>query len=263
MDPFIIEKDFELLKPDKYTFFVLDRIMRGSPEVLISDHERLIICFSERPFPVWIWTPDDASEEEMERAYQLARENGLVAGEHHFNMKYNLAEYFIRRAARDGLKMKLLVNMFAYDCPEPVRPEAEADGEIYRCEMRDVEELVSFLEMFHNEIGIDQKDAAGYWADAEAFIKAGTMYFWKDAQGRHVASCRYAPNGEMASVNLVFTRPEFRRRHYAENLVYQVTVRAQEAGYVPMLYTDADYAASNACYEKIGYVLRGRLCTVG
>ena len=172
MDPFIIEKDFKLLKPDKYTFFVLDRIMRGSPEVLISDHERLIICFSERPFPVWIWTPDDASEEEMERAYQLAGENGLVTGEHHFNMKYNLAEHFIRRAARDGLKMKLLVNMFAYDCPEPVRPEAEADGEIYRCEMRDVEELVSFLEMFHNEIGIDQKDAAGYRADAEAFIKA-------------------------------------------------------------------------------------------
>lgn len=263
MDPFIIEKDFKLLKPDKYTFFVLDRIMRGSPEVLISDHERLIICFSERPFPVWIWTPDDASEEEMERAYQLAGENGLVTGEHHFNMKYNLAEHFIRRAARDGLKMKLLVKMYAYDCPEPVRPEAEADGEIYRCEMRDVEELVSFLEMFHKEIGIDQKDAAGYRADAEAFIKAGTMYFWKDAQGRHVASCRYAPNGEMASVNLVYTRPEFRRRHYAENLVYQVTVRAQEAGYVPMLYTDADYAASNACYEKIGYVLRGRLCTIG
>ena len=107
--------DSELLKPDKYTFFVLDRIMRGSPEVLISDHERLIICFSERPFPVWIWTPDDASEEEMERAYQLAGENGLVTGEHHFNMKYGLAEHFIRRAARDGLKMKPLVNMFAYE----------------------------------------------------------------------------------------------------------------------------------------------------
>ena len=29
-----------------------------------------------------------------------------------------------------------------------------------------------------------------------------------------------------------------------------------------MLYTDAGYAASNACYERIGYVLRGRLCTV-
>ena len=29
-----------------------------------------------------------------------------------------------------------------------------------------------------------------------------------------------------------------------------------------MLYTDAGYAASNECYRKIGYILRGRLCTV-
>lgn len=69
--------------------------------------------------------------------------------------------------------------------------------------------------------------------------------------------------GNMAAINLVFTRPEFRRKHYAQNLVYQVTKLARDAGYIPMLYTDADYAASNACYEKIGYVLRGRLCTIG
>ena len=29
--------------PDKYTFFVLDRIMDGNPRLLLSDHERLII----------------------------------------------------------------------------------------------------------------------------------------------------------------------------------------------------------------------------
>ena len=27
--------------------------------------------------------------------------------------------------------------------------------------------------------------------------------------------------------------------------------------------TDADYEASNACYKKIGYVLRGKLCSIG
>ena len=54
-------------------------------------------------------------------------------------------------------------------------------------------------------------------------------------------------------------RPEFRRKHYAENLVYRVTKPAIDAGYVPMIYTDAEYTASNACYEKIGYVLRGKL----
>lgn len=79
--------------------------------------------------------------------------------------------------------------------------------------------------------------------DAEVFINAGNMFLWKNG----VASCKFAPNGDMASINLVFTRPEFRRKHYAEN---------------SMLYTDADYIASNACYEKIGYSLRGKLCTI-
>ncbi|MBR3142376.1 MAG: GNAT family N-acetyltransferase [Clostridiales bacterium] len=65
-----------------------------------------------------------------------------------------------------------------------------------------------------------------------------------------------------ASIGLVYTCDEYRRRHYAEHLVYQVTKIAQDAGYLPMLYTDADYAASNACYEKIGYILRGKLCTI-
>ena len=67
----------------------------------------------------------------------------------------------------------------------------------------------------------------------------------------------------MASVGLVYTREEERRKHYAEHLVYNVTMIAKEAGFLPMLYTDADYAASNACYEKIGYIRRGELCTVG
>ena len=38
---------------------------------------------------------------------------------------------------------------------------------------------------------------------------------------------------------------------------------AEAEGCLPMLYTDADYAASNACYEKIGYILRGKLCSIG
>ncbi|MBO7515910.1 MAG: GNAT family N-acetyltransferase [Lachnospiraceae bacterium] len=262
-DTYVDERDYELLEGDKYTFFVLKRIMGGACKLLLSDHERLILCFTGHPFPVWIWTPDDASEEEMEQAYRLAKENDLLDGKHHFNIKYSLAEYFIRRAAEDGSELMIITNMFAYDCLDPVRPDTEVDGGIYRCEMKDLEELVDFLDSFHKELSIDQKDISGYREDAVEFIQTGNMYLWKDAQGYSVASCKYAPTGDMASINLVFTRPAYRRKHYAENLVYQVTMKVKEAGYVPMLYTDADYVASNACYEKIGYVLRGKLCTIG
>ena len=169
----------------------------------------------------------------------------------------------MERAAADGKTLSISMNMFAYDCRTPVRPDKMADGSLHRCSMEDLEELVDFMDLFQKEVGIDQNDHDGYRRDAEAFIRAGTTFFWKNDQGEHVASCKYATDGTMASVNLVFTRPGFRRKHYAQSLVYQVTKMAMDAGYVPMLYTDADYSPSNACYEKIGYVLQGKLCTIG
>lgn len=262
MDKFIDERDYKVLDVDKYTFFVLRRIIGGNCQLLLSDHERLIICFTGNPFPVWIWTPDDASADEMENAYQLVNENFSLNGEVRFNLKNDLAKYFIKRASKEGKKLSISVNMFAYDCPKLIKPDKAALGSIHRCNNEDIDELVDIMDMFHKETGIDIKDCEGYRIDAEAFINSNNMYFWKDEQQHNVASCKFAKNGDMASVNLVFTRLEYRRKHYAENLVYQVSKLAMEAGCVPMLYTDADYVASNACYEKIGYVLRGKLCTI-
>lgn len=263
MDSFVDERDFKILENDKYTFFVLRRIIGGKCELLMTDHERLIICFTNKPFPIWIWTPDDATKEEMEKAYQIAAEHSLLNGEYRFNLKYDLAEFFIEKAAADGKTLSISTNMFTYDCQNLVEPTKIADGSIHRCCSEDLDELVDFLDLFHKEVGIVQKDRDGYRMDTEAFINSGNMYLWKNEQGNNVASCKFVHNGNLASINLVFTRPEYRRKHYAENLVYQVTNLAMEAGYVPMLYTDADYIASNACYEKIGYVLRGKLCTIG
>lgn len=148
-------------------------------------------------------------------------------------------------------------------CRNPVKPAVAADGCMHRCSSENLDELVDFIDLFQKETGIDQNDRDGYRRDAEVFIREGNTFFWKNEQGNHVASCKYAVDGTMASINLVFTHPAFRRKHYAENLVYQVTKLTMDAGYVPMLYTDADYTASNACYEKIGYVLKGKLCTIG
>ena len=263
MDRFADERDLKILENDRYTFFVLRHIIGETCKLLLTDHERLIICYTGHPFPVWIWTPDDASEAEMEKAYQLASEHSLLSGEYRFNLKYDLAKFFIERAAADGNSLSVCMNMFAYDCRNPVKPGKTADGSIYRCSSEDLDELVDLIDLFQKETGIDQNDRDGYRRDAEAFIRAGNTFFWKNEQGVNVASCKYTAGGTMASINLVFTRPEFRRKHYAQNLVYQVTKLAMDAGYVPMLYTDADYAASNNCYEKIGYVLRGKLCIIG
>ena len=70
MDRFVDERDYKLLENDKYTFFVLQRIIGEKCELLLTDHERLIVCFTGNLFPVWIWTPDNASKTEMEKTYQ-------------------------------------------------------------------------------------------------------------------------------------------------------------------------------------------------
>lgn len=262
MENFADERDLLLLEKDKYTFNVLRRVIGGKCKLLLTDHERLMICFTGEPFPVWIWTPDDASAMEMERVYRIAAEHSLLNGKYRLNLKYELADYLIKRAGADGKKFAISSNMFAYDCLFPRKPIDIADGLIHRCVMEDIDELAEFMDLSQKEMGSDQRSHDDNRANAESAINTGNVFFWKNEQGRNVASCKFVPCGNLATVNLVFTRPEFRRKHYAANLVYQVTKIALDAGYVPMLYTDADYIPSNECYKKIGYERRGKICTI-
>ena len=102
MDAFVNEKDFALLARDPYTFAVLDRILRGPCELIRSDHQRLILCHSEAPYPVWLWTPDGLSDAEKERAWDLAAALRPFSAGYRFNMKYELAEYCIERSRQAG-----------------------------------------------------------------------------------------------------------------------------------------------------------------
>ena len=263
MDNHADGRDFSLLRGDRFTFSMLRRIICGDCALLLTDHEKLIICFTGEPFPVWVWTSDNSTGRDMERAYRILGENGLLGGGYHFNAKYDFAEFLIARAAGDGIRLRISEELFAYECPEPVEPGTEADGGIRRCTEDDLDEVVAYLDAFTAEIGHDRRDPETCRKDARDYIASGCMYFWTDPGGNSVATCKYGPPVDgMATVSFVYTRPECRRRHYAENLVYRVTVMVREAGLTPMLYTNAGYAPSNACYSKIGYRLRGGLCTV-
>ncbi len=262
MDFFVNEKDFTQLQKDKYTFAVLDRILRGNCEIVCSDHENLILCHSAARYPVWIWTPDGCTESIKEHAWTLADECRPVSEGYHFNMKYELAEYFIRKAAEKGQKLGVYMQLFAYDCSDLIAPEHAPDGRMYRCTEQDVGEAADLLRLFYNEIGERVPSREICLEKAMEYIGNNAFFIWKNAKGDNVACCSYKCNQGLASLGSVLTLPEYRRRHYAQQLVYEVTKLVHKMGYMPMLYTDADYPASNACYEKIGYKLRGKLCTI-
>lgn len=110
------------------------------------------------------------SAEDIERAYKLADEYSLLDGKHQFNMKYELAKYFIDQVKVDGKDLSILINMFAYDCPTPVAPPEEIGGNIYECQIDDLDELTDFVEMFHEETGVSKTDREGYRKAAEENI---------------------------------------------------------------------------------------------
>lgn len=262
MDAFVNEADFSLLNRDPYTFEVLKRIIRGNCELIYTNHRDLIICHSESAYPVWIWTPDDVSDEIKDNAWTLMSKIRPLTGGFRINLKYDLAEFFIAKASQIEMNVGIITNLFAYDCPSPKQPDVEADGDLYRCTRDDVEEAAQMIPGFYTEIG-DEVPSPSYCAEKmRSYIENNALYFWKNSVGKTVACCSYKTNDRLACLGSVYTFPNERRKHYAQNLVYQVTRVVSELGYMPMLYTDADYRASNSCYEKIGYLLRGKLCTI-
>ena len=262
MDAFVNEKDFEMLAGDRYTFAVLDRVLRKECELIRTDHERLILCHSGSTYPVWIWTPDGLPEAEKEAAWNLAKEFRFVEEGTEIIMKYELADYFMARAKQEGMKVGYKMEMMAYECPKIIAPETPADGELYECTPEDTDEAVRFLSGFFTDADEEAPPYEHRLKKAQEYIGNHAFFLWKKADGTPVACCYYRLNQGLGSVGGVYTMPEYRRRHYAQHLVYSVTKRISEMGYTPMLYTDANYAASNACYQKIGYELRGRVCTI-
>ena len=254
--------DAELLKDDEYTFSVVIRSLGDPCTLTVTDGESFIIMYTVSPYPVWVWTKEGIDEETKRTVWNLCREDFPAEDGFKFNLKYEMAEYFIEQGRAEDLDLGISINMLAYDCPTPRAPERPAPGELYEATDSDLETVVDFMEQFHSELNVDVESRDSYREKAKEILNRQGMFFWKDAGGEFAAMCSFRASGDKASVNEVYTLPSKRRKGFAENLVFAITKKIRDLGLMPLLYTDADYAASNACYIKIGYRERGSICTV-
>ena len=69
------------------------------------------------------------------------------------------------------------MNFFAYDCPKVILPTARVSGHIDVCTEKDVDELTSFLDRFHEEVQVDRKSMEEYREDAENIQEELHMLF--------------------------------------------------------------------------------------
>lgn len=262
MDSFANEKDRELLFPDRYTFNVLLKLLPRENRLLFSDHRDMILCYSEPPYPVWLWTRDNCPDQTIDKAWDLVAEYLPFSEGYRFIMKRDAAEYFIKRGKEAGPALGISMQMFAYDCPSPVKPSVEADGYFYRCTPGDVGEAASLRAEFFRETGEPAPPYEHIVETVRGHIERQSLFFWKDKSGVTVSCCNYKVTDDVGCIGCVLTKREYRRRHYAQNMVYQTAKLINDSGFTPMLYTNAGYLASNACYEKVGFELKGSVCTV-
>ncbi len=244
---------------DKYAFAVLSRILGGACRLTITDGARLIICHSAEPYPVWVWLADDATEQEMNECYRLLKEN-FTLGTHRFNCKHSLAGYIIKRAAEDGVSMSVILNMLAYGCEKAIEPRAK--GQMVAVRLSDLEKAAGYMEDFHNATRLDLTERDSYRERARELILARQLFFLYDPTGEVASMCSYTSVGDISTVSNVYTLPKKRRMGYAARLVYELTEMILSSGNRASIYTDGDYAPSNACYMGIGYEKMGELCTV-
>lgn len=264
---FRYENEIPRVKPSAfplspYTHFVLARILSDVCRLTLTDGQRILLCHSCDPYPVWIWLAHDATDAEKSETFCLARRHlGLGEGRR-FNLEPSLAAYFIERAEKEGRPLRAVTKLLSYSCQSPIRPLYEEDGEIRAAREDEEKESAELLEAFKDELGFDQTDKPAYRQTARTLIAEGRLFFYIDAHGERVAMASYGLHGEMGSINNVYTLPSARRKGYAARLVYGLTQSILSLGKKPLLYTDALYKASNACYEKIGYKREGALVTL-
>lgn len=256
-----VETDVKLLQgDDEITFSVLISLLQRECTDIFTNHESVIVCYSNAPFPVWVWVKDAEQPEDVTAIAQCLKEAFPMEQGHYYNLSYELLEklketdaYFCQAGRKTGLISHRLdaIQEIHHPC----------DGQRCVVQQEDLERLIPIWQDMVFEMEGIQHEAEFCRQKILRHIQRRSLFLWKNEEGETVAITGRGDMGKYSKVNAVYTLPGYRRKGYAINLVHQVTQDILKDGLIPILYTDADYIASNSCYEKIGYRPVGQLCT--
>ena len=253
-----------LLEKDKLPFDVLVNILGSPIEKIITNGTDVIIACSVKMFPVWIWMPDNCSDEKKEEIYQLFKETFVPLTDYRINTKYEMAEYILKRLNEDGFaNSKIMTNVVTYTCEKPVMPSRKPEGYLQRLTSNDYELAVKMIKEASSAIGDTVlSDEAASEAAKEQLDKQ-VLYVWRNSEGTAVSFCDRNENTNYVKISQCYTPEEYRGNGYAAELIYELCGEIVESGRIAMLYADADYESSNRCYQKIGFVQDGKIATIG
>ncbi len=242
---------------NQYIFNLFYRIRSDSDPLILTDDSAYILAQSNEYTPIWIFLKHQPSEATCEEISQLILQrlqinpNINVTGQPEY-----LDSILSRITTLSNYAYSLRTQLNAYACFSVKEPIAKGclinPSEHYK---DDIAHL--FREMLYDTEHIDINDVQAY-SFAEEMLKLNSIYLWKDESIVAMARIAHRTN-QFARINTVVTDRTKRCNGYAQMLVAQISKDLIKQQITPMLYADANYAASNAAYIKIGYEKQGTI----
>ena len=249
-----------LIENEKITYSVLYNILGRKCTDIFTDHENVIVCYSNSPFPVWVWCKDVCNPEAVELIGACIKEHFPYEKGHYHIMSEGLWQALIRDAYFENTYID--IDMLSYRLDNILPIDKAADGKIELADTVDIDIFAGFFHDFELEAeGIDHEMEYCHEHMDEA-IERGQIYEWRNENNQLVAMTQSVKTDNFARLSAVYTAPEHRRKGYALNLMHSLCKTAFQSGMTPILYADSSYGPSNECYKKIGFTLVDRLCHI-
>lgn len=255
-------EDVALLKGDDLiTYSVLARILKGECADTYTNRKSVIVCHSRHPYPVWVWCKEVSVDEDVRQIASCLKETFSFEKGFAVNLGYELLER-LKEVDPYFVHAKIKMNLLSYRLDQLNETDHPCDGAPEQATLDNLECLTKLWRDGCLEMEGMEHDEEFCLNHTRARIEQRNLFFWRNGDGEIVAITGRGNVDQYSNVTSVYTRPDKRRRGYAMNLVAHVTKTILDDGLTPILYTNADYAASNECYQKIGYKQVGSLCTI-
>ena len=252
----------QLLEKEYITYSVLSRILQEQCAHIFTDMKNIIVCHSGWPWPVWVWCKDVENEDSVSEIARCIKEELPLEQGYVHNLSHELLEklrqndaYFHTAKEKMGLLSYRLDAISAIDYP--------CDGCMSKVRAEEIDFLLGVWHDMHMEMEGHDLSLEHCRNSMQKLVARGSLFTWRLEDGTITALTGRGDQGIYSKITSVYTLPAHRRRGYAINLVHGVTETILADGRIPILYTNADYAASNVCYQKIGYRQIGRLTAIG
>ena len=234
-------------KREKDSFYILEMIRNNKTSLCFTDQENYLIGRYQEGLPTWIWTKDNLLQEKEKEVIKLIKENYLKE-----TSPFTCKKEFYKILS-NNFQTTDYFEMGFLSCKK-LKDIKLSSGFMDYPSREDKDCLKTYWVDFNKVINPDKKlTEEELEQEINKWYEEKNFFVWRNNSGKVVSVAAFKTEGKMAKISHVYTPIKERRKGYCASLIYSITKILLEKNYQPMLYTDLNYVASNAAYQKVGY----------